>query len=49
MHSFFGPYKHEERKKMVGTKDFNNKDLYGMHWNLGSWITLKESEYKYEK
>ena len=49
MHSFFGPYKHEERKKMIGTKDFNNKDLYGMHWNLGSWITLKDSEYKYEK
>ena len=46
-YSFFEPYEHTRRKEILLNKEaFGKKDLYGMHWNLGSWINLKDSEYK---
>jgi len=46
-YSFFEPYDHTKRKEiLLNREDFDKKNLYGMHWNLGSWINLEDSEYK---
>lgn len=48
-YNFFEPYEHTKRKEILLNKEtFDKKDIHGMHWNLGSWITLEGSEYKYE-
>ena len=46
-YGFFEPYKHTRRKEILLNQEaFNKENLYGMHWNLGSWINLEDSEYK---
>ena len=46
-YGFFEPYKHTRRKEILLNQEaFNKENLYGMHWNIGTWINLEDSEYK---